>query len=260
VNGWRAKPFGLFVLVFGIVAAAAQSPARFDVASIKPNSDGDYRVSVTIPPGGRFSATGITLRFLMRYAFDIQDLQITGGPRWIGSDRWDVEAKVEGLSNRLTVEQQKRTLQALLADRFQLRVHSEKSKQMPAYILVIASHVAKLKENTREPGPNVNVQSGKMTFQKVRLSALTSQLTQRLGRQVFDKTNLMGEYDFTLNWTPEPGENGPVPGQPAPPDPSSTGGPSIFTALQEQLGLKLVPTKAPLDVLVIDRAEHPSSN
>jgi uncharacterized protein (TIGR03435 family) len=253
--------FRAFAAFWIVAVVFAQSP-RFDVIAIKPNADGDYRVYVGPPTGGRFSATGITLRLLMRYGYDVQDFQITSGPRWIGVDRWNIEAKAEGVAGRLPTEQQSRMIRALLADRFQLKAHTEKKKQMPAYALVIAKSGPKLKENAGEPGPDVHVERGRLAFKKVRLAALTAQLTRQLGKQVIDKTNLVGEYDFVLDWIPEPGENSAIPGQPGPPEPTSgeNNGPSIFTALQEQLGLRLETTQAPLDVLVIDRVEKPSEN
>ncbi len=237
---------------------------HFDVAVVKPNSDGDYRVYVGDNGGGRFSATGITLRLLMRYAYDVQDVQIVGGPKWLASDRWNVEAKADGVASRLSSEQQMRMMRSLLAERFQLKVHFEQRKSVPAYALVVVKEGANLRANTSEPGPDVPLGRGHMSFKKVRLSALASQLTRQLGRQVLDQTRLNGEFDFVLDWVPDPGENGAIPGQPGPPPDSSPGreenGPSIFTALKEQLGLRLSPIKAPLDVLVIDRAEKPSPN
>jgi bla regulator protein blaR1 len=242
--------------------AFAQSPA-FAIASVKPNSDGDYRVYVSAPPGGRFSANGITLRLLMRYGYDIQDFQIAGGPRWIGSDRWNIEAKAEGVSGALSGEREMQIIRTLLADRFQLRVHSEKNKPVPAYALVIGKYGPKLTENSGEPGPDVRLTRGHLDFKKVHLAALAAQLTRQLGRQVLDRTSLPGEYDFTLDWTPAPGEFGALPGQPGPPETDAgaeKSGPSIFTALQEQLGLRLLATKAPLDVLLIDHVEKPNAN
>ncbi len=237
---------------------------QFDIAAIKPNRDGDYRVYVGDNAGGRFSATGITLRLLMRYAYDVQDAQIMGGPKWLGRDRWNIEAKAEGVTGRLSAEQQMRMMRALLADRFQLRAHSERKKLVPAYALVVAKNGPKLNANKGEPGPDLRIGPGHMTFKKVRLTQLASQLTRQLGRPVLDQSHLGGEYDFALDWLPDPGENGAIPGQPGPPpDLAPAGeanGPSIFTALQEQLGLRLVPIKARLDVLVIDRAERPSKN
>lgn len=242
---------------------AAEGP-HFDVASIKLNSDGDYHVYVADNPGGRFSATGITLRLLMRYGYDVQDFQIIGGPRWIGTDRWNVEAKAEGVADRLPVGQQKQAIQALLADRFHLKAHVEKKKLVPAYALMVERNGPKFKDSTAEAGFEVRLDRGHISLRKARLTALATQLTRQLGRQVVDKTNLVGEYDLALDWTPEAGESSAIPGQPGPPPEVQSDGddlkPSIFTALQMQLGLRLQPTKARLDVLMIDRVEKPSGN
>jgi uncharacterized protein (TIGR03435 family) len=248
--------------------SSAQSNAserpHFDVASIKPNSDGDYRVYVADNLGGRFSATGISFRLLMRYGYDVQDFQIMGGPRWLGTDRWDVEAKAEGTQNRLPAEQQKHMIQALLADRFKLKVHFEKQKLTPAYALVVERSGPKFMDSTGDAAFEVRVGRGHIALRKARLTALTAQLTRQLGRQVADKTNFNGEYDIVLDWTPEAGESSAIPGQPGPPpevqSPGEDPKPSIFTALQVQLGLRLQATKAPLDVLIIDHVEKPAAN
>jgi uncharacterized protein (TIGR03435 family) len=256
------------ISISAAVLSSAQSNGldepHFDVASIKLNTDGDYRVYVADNPGGRFSATGISFRLLMRYGYDVQDLQITGGPRWIGTDRWNVEAKAVGVVDRIPVEQQKRMIQALLADRFQLKVHFEKKKPMPAYALVVEKNGPKFKNSTEEPAFEIQVGRGHISLQKAQITALAAQLTRQLGRQVIDKTNLHEQYDFALDWTPAPGENSAIPGQPGPPPETQPDAddirPSIFTALRGQLGLRLQSTKAPLDVLVIDRVERPSEN
>jgi uncharacterized protein (TIGR03435 family) len=242
---------------------AAEGP-HFDVGSIKLNADGDYRVYSADNAGGRFSVTGITFRLLMRYGYDVQDFQIIGGPRWIGTDRWNVEAKADGVAGRLPVEQQKHAIQALLADRFHLKVHFEKKKLVPAYALVVERGGAKFKDSTAGTGFEVRLGRGHISLKKARLTALATQLTRQLGRQVVDKTNLTGEYDLALDWTPAAGESSAIPGQPGPPPEIQSDGddlkPSIFTALQAQLGLRLQATKAPLDVLIIDRVERPSEN
>jgi uncharacterized protein (TIGR03435 family) len=200
----------------------------------------------------------------MRYGYDVQDFQIISGPRWIGTDRWNVDAKAEGVVGRLPVEQQKRMIQALLADRFHLKVHFEKKKLVPAYALVVARSGPKFEDSTGDTGFEIRLGRGHISLKKARLTALAAQLTRQLGRQVIDKTNLTGEYDLALDWTPEAGESGAIPGQPGPPPDiqSDADGlkPSIFTALQGQLGLRLQATKAPLDVLIIDRVEKPSEN
>jgi uncharacterized protein (TIGR03435 family) len=246
------------------ILSNASEGTQFDVASIKLASDGDYRVYVADNLGGRFSASGISFRLLMRYGYDVQDFQITGGPRWIGTDRWNIEAKAEGVSGRLPVEQQKRMIQALLADRFKLKVHFEKKKLVPAYALVVGKSGPKFQDSTSDARFEVEVSAGHIALKKARLSALTAQLTRQLGRQVVNQTNLQGEYDMVLDWTPEAGESSAIPGQPGPPPEVQSAGedlkPSIFTALQAQLGLRLQATRARLDVLIIDHVEKPSEN
>ena len=265
------------IVICGVVAVSwissavlsrAQSKAsdgpHFDVASIKLNADGDYHVYVGDNLGGRFSVTGMTFRLLMRYGYDVQDFQINGGPHWIGTDRWNVEAKAEGVVGRLSVEQQMRAIQALLADRFHLKAHFERKKLVPAYALVVERSGPKFKDSTAEAGSEVQLGRGHISLKKARITALASQLTRQLGRQVVDKTNLAGEYDLALDWTPEAGESSAIPGQPGPPPDVQSEGedlkPSIFTALQGQLGLRLQATKAPLDVLIVDRVEKPSAD
>ena len=262
--------------------------ASFEVASIKPNHSGDMRFFVEWQPG-RFNANGMTVKFLITMAYDVKDFQVSGGPGWVNSERYDIQAKepdsIAQIMEKLSREQQRQLaesmLQSLLADRFQLKL-THGTKDLPAYALVVAKNGPKLQKseiveppagapsgpNDHPRGPMMRMGRGELTGQGVELSFLASVLAQQLGRQVVDQSGVKGNYDFVLKWTPEQGEGmmmkgsgpggGPPPeGAPAPPDPS---GPSIFTALQEQLGLKLEPTKAPADVLAIDHVERPSEN
>jgi uncharacterized protein (TIGR03435 family) len=282
--------------VFGLMNAPrvrAQSPQTtgaplpsFEVASIKPNRSGDMRFFISMAPG-RFTATGATTKFLIEDAYDVKDFQVSGGPSWINSERYDIEAKepdsvVEELP-KLPPEQRRKVLrsmvQSLLADRFKLKL-TRGTKEMPVYALVVAKNGPKLQEakpvDTQADAPSgpgghphlpmMRMSPGELTGQGVALSFLASALSQQLGRTVLDQTGLKGNYDFTLKWTPEqgegmmlggPGGGGPPPDSAPPPD---TSGPSIFTAIQEQLGLKLETTKGPVEVLVIDHVEKPSEN
>jgi bla regulator protein BlaR1 len=291
-------------ILFGLIntpAGRAQSAARelgatisplptFEVASVKPNKSGDMGVQLMFQPGGRFNAKNISLKFLIRFAYGVQDFQITGGPAWLNSDKYDIEAKAEGRSktemDNMTdaqrdadMEQNKLRMQALLADRFKLTLHKE-SKDAPIYALVVAKNGPKLKEATPEelappdpneapkpPGPNGKMRGrgmrmgrGELTGQAAQMTFLADVLSNQVGRTVIDKTGLTGLYDFTLKWTPDESQ-GPMfkgPGDaPPPPDPN---GPSLFTAIQEQLGLKLEPQRGPVDLLVIDHAEKASEN
>jgi uncharacterized protein (TIGR03435 family) len=159
-------------------------------------------------------------------------------------------------------------LRALLAERFQLTLHRE-TKEQSVYALVVAKGGPKLqqgqaKEATGPRGPMMRMGRGELSGQGVELEMLTRTLSSQLGRTVIDRTGLKGNFDFKLTWTPDPGQSAGPPGglpagadAPPPPDPN---GPSVFTALQEQLGLRLESQKGPVEMLVIDRVEKPSEN
>jgi bla regulator protein BlaR1 len=237
------------------------------VASIKPGDPASRRVSVGIRPGGRFVTANASLQTLIGFAYDVRDHQIAGGPNWLDSAKFDIEAKAPGsvsiprgpngaVPMRLMVE-------SLLAKRFRLAVHRE-TRVEQVYELVLGKGGSKLLE-VQNPGadePNgLRMGRGEIKGKAASTSLLATQLSQRMGRSVIDKTGLTGRYDFTLKWTPDPGAPGgePVEGRDAPP-PSDSDGPSIFTALQEQLGLRLQSAKGPVEILVIDHAEKPNAN
>ena len=268
---------------------AGNAPApSFEVASIKPNRSGDLRMMISYD-AGKFKATGVTTKFVMARAYDVKDFQISGGPSWIDSDRYDIDAKAEDAviekMRKLPRDQARKQsgmmLQSLLAERFGLQV-SHGTKELPVFALVVAKNGPKLHEaKAGDPYPNgikgpdgrpaggpgmMRMHPGQLTGQALPTAFLAEVLSQQLGRQVLDQTGLKGNYDFTLEWTPElsrPGmplgpEGGRPGGDSAPPPDSS--GPSIFTAIQEQLGLKLESTKGPVDVIVIEHIERPSEN
>ena len=280
--------------------AQAAAPA-FEVASIKPNNSGDGRVMLQNQPG-RFAATNVTLKMLIRNAYQLQEFQITGGPSWIGSDHFDIIAKIEATDadsqapppqpgaipgqdpTRLQL-----MLRTLLADRFKLQVHEE-TKDQPIYALVLARSDGRLGPSLKKsdvdcaalmaasrgrgmpppPAPGapmpcgIRMGFGTMAVGGATLANLATSLSMMVGRVVTDKTGLSGAYDMNLTWTPDQMPARP-PGAPdGPPrvngveiDPN---GPSIFTAVQEQLGLKLDAQRGPVNVLVIDRAEKPTEN
>jgi uncharacterized protein (TIGR03435 family) len=267
--------------VAGIRAAQAPDTPKFEVASVKPNKSGDGATALGFQPG-RFRAINETLVRLIGEAyatsFPLPRHQIIGGPTWIDADRFDVDAVVGG--NPLS-EQQHLMLRALLADRFKLATHNE-TRELPIYNLVKVRSDGRLGEKLRRsdidcaalraagsiPPP---VRSGPppciMGFGRGTLSAKAmtiSQLanlglTRLVNRPVVDRTGLDGAYDWTLEWMP----NQPSPSQLDSPGTSAQidpDRPSIFTALQEQLGLKLESTKGPVDVLVIDHVEPPNED
>lgn len=250
----------------------AQAPSvvrpRFEVASVKPNRANS---PVSLGAGnGQAGGRDVTLKMLIGLAWRLQEFQISGGPSWVGSDRFDVEGKTEtpGADPDLL----RLMLQSLLEDRFRLEVHHA-TKDAPVYALVVGRNGPKIKScRDQSPaidgpappggGPNhgaIRVSSGALAGNAVTLSLFARMLSQRLDRTVIDKTNLTGRFDIKLHWAPDAGE---VPYDPGgnrlpPADPS---GPSVFAAIQEQLGLKLESARAALDVLIVDQAEKPSEN
>jgi uncharacterized protein (TIGR03435 family) len=252
----------------------------FEAASIKINASGDWRKSLGPAPGGRFLVTNNTMRDLMPFAYGLPQvtaaIRIVGGPKWIDEDRFDVTAKVDGT---WTPQQMSEMLRTLLADRFKLVAHHE-TRELPIYTLVPASGGARLRRSEidqpacdarraaiqrRKPVPAIppgakpvcgtgRSTPGLITAVGWSMDALASGLSPFVSRVVTDRTALTGLFDFELKWTPDT-----VPQQPpdGPPLNIDLNGPSIFTALQEQLGLKLESAQGPVDVVVIDSVEHP---
>jgi uncharacterized protein (TIGR03435 family) len=242
------------------------APTVYTVASIKPNKSSDDRFMLRPMPGGGLTATGVTLKMLMGFAYGVFAYQISGGPAWIGTERWDIEAKTDGVQGRLSPAQSNALLRQLIEDRFQLKARRE-SKEMPVYALVVTKNGPKLKPNPDDPTkakPSAMFGRGSGTFTNSSMGVFAARLSEELGRPVVDRTDLKGGYDFTLEWTPAPGEGSAesigLPPRAEPPTPADSNGPSIFTALQDQLGLKLESTKGPAEILVIDHVETPSEN
>jgi uncharacterized protein (TIGR03435 family) len=295
----RIVPMVAFALA--VMPAASQTPAQkpsFEVASIKLNTSGDDRVSVDAAMG-RFAATNVSLRILVRYAYDRRlpedemrraaflfsstaALQIIGGPGWMNNDRFDIEAKPPQ-DHPVTQVQMQSMMQALLEDRFQLKTHRE-MREVPTYNLTIVKE-GKMKVSGESLPASVTAQGEKLppmprgrisTFvigkprrplvmtmfgNAIPISTLIPQLESAAGRPITDKTNLKELYDVLLQFSPEQSAN-----SLAPPDatqtspPSDPSGPSIFTAIQQELGLRLEPSKGSVEVLVIDSVQRPSEN
>jgi uncharacterized protein (TIGR03435 family) len=236
-------------------AQATPRPA-FEVASIKPGDPSVRGFGVGVR-GNLFITTNATLKMIVEFAYDLRDHQISGGPTWLNSATFTIEAKPVPQSE----EQLRLMVQSLLAERFRFRSHRE-SRIEPVYELVVAKGGHRLKE----PKPQADGRSGifgerrgDLNGYAAPMAMFANVLSQGLGRSVIDKTALPGKFDFKLIWTPGPGEGGSnIP--PDMPPPADTSGPSIFTAIQEQLGLRLESSKGPVDVLVIDHAEKPDAN
>jgi uncharacterized protein (TIGR03435 family) len=268
------------VFACGIAVAQPQSTSsqrpQFEVASIKRNKQADPTIMLSISEG-RFRATNIPLQLLLTMGYGIQDLQLAGAPGWLLSERYDVIAKAEGKAG---YDELAAMLQPLFEDRLQLRFHTE-SKELPVYALVVIKP-GKLPEATGECDPppsssgppdpsklphgpcgNLFITPARMYGQKVPMSRLLDPLSRLTNRIVLDKTNLTGRYNVDLRYTldrgafPPPGDA--PPGLPPLP-PVDPDGPSLFAAVEQQLGLKLDSQKGPVPVMVIDHVERPSEN
>ena len=289
------RRFALLTVLFGVGTAVPQS---FEVASIKPSAADARNVGIRMSPGGRYMASGVNAKMLIMQAYDVRDYQITGGPGWINSDRYDINAKAEAPT--LDRDQIRVLLQSLLAERFNLKVRRE-TKDLPIYWLVVAKDGPKLKKSENQPdlpnnvalpapkapgggdqavlyrsagstpggaapkgGMMMRMGRGQLSAQMSTLASLALSLASTLGRPVLDKTGLTGYYDFDLQWTPdETQSSGGMFGEKMPADAALAGestGPSIFTAVQEQLGLKLESQKGPVEILVIERIDKPTEN
>ena len=273
-----------------------QTPAdapTFEVASIKRNNSGDGNMTRGMQPGGRLTFVNVPVRQLIVTAYQVQPYQISGGPSWLTSDRFDVIAKAE---NNATPDQTNLMLRSLLADRFKLVVHTEQ-REMPVYSLVKARPDGKLGEKLRPaavdcgamgrgrgappPAPpaaapgaapaaqgplmgcRTMIGPGRIQIGGLPIAQFATLLGNQLGRPVIDKTGLSGGYDIELAFMPEGGRGGPVGAPPpgAPPlPPIDPDAPSLFTAVQEQLGLKLESERGPVDVIVIDSIQQPTED
>jgi uncharacterized protein (TIGR03435 family) len=238
-----------------------QSIPKFQVDSVRLNRSGIARYNVNAS-GNRFAATNYSLFALVEWAYDMEDFRISGGPPWVKSSRFDIVAESEGAPS---MTQFRVMLQPPLADRFGLKIHRG-TKKMPVYELRVAKGGSKLKEGkcigTPSPanpcGGTSGSSRGTLFGRAASVPVLAKALSGILSRPVLDKAKLGGEYDFDLTYTPdETFRHGPG----DPDDPASDiNAPSIFTAVQEQLGLTLKSAKGLIDVLVIDHAELPAEN
>lgn len=290
-----AAPVGFGVLHGQSTSSSAAAPSKpdqsapslpkYEIASIKPYKADDgpgMRVMMRITPDG-VSLHGVPLRMILQQSFSLEQDRITGEPSWTTSSRYDIEAKVEPEDapklKDLKVDQRNAMMLQLLVDRFNLKYHYEK-RELPMYALVVAKSGLKIKpskpdsdppdSNPPNTGNGPKMGKGMMMmnpghFESTGTSVemLAHALSRQLGRTVVDKTGLTGNYDFTLDFTPDnsmmPIHGGPE-GGPKPEMPPDQGGPSLFTAVEEQLGLKLESTKATVDVVVIDHIDQPSEN
>jgi uncharacterized protein (TIGR03435 family) len=248
------KMTGILLGIFitgGSVNAQPVLPA-FEVVSVRPNHSGSPNSSSGRVAGNRYTATNVSLVSLLRVAYGIQEFQIDGQPRWADLDRFDIVAKIpdDGRSDDWPL-----MLQALLRDRFNLRFHREQ-RQAPVYVMTMAKNGHKL--TAADPSKCGNP-SGSCGFNgsptridgtSVSMAQLAARLSRSIGVIVFDKTGLDSLFDITLEWTVEDQFTGR----------GASASPTIFAAIQEQLGLRLESTRGPVDVLVVDSAEKPAAD
>ena len=246
---------GTSAVFVGILVLSAAA-LTFEVASIKPAppqpaDSVSTRISID---AARVIFTNVTLKNVIGEAYKVQQYQITG-PALLGSRRFDIAAKIPADVPKNQVPQM---LQALLADRFKLAVHRE-TKVLPVYTLTVGKKGAKLQ--TAESATGISSDSNRTGMHvdaRVSILSFAEFLSVRLGRPVLDRTGLSGTFDIKVDWAPDPVTQPSPSGKETPPDPAA--GPSVFTALQQQLGLKLEAAKGPVEILVVDHAEEPSEN
>jgi uncharacterized protein (TIGR03435 family) len=237
----------------------ADAALAFEVATIKPSKPGNPGKAITMRGPGQFATINTSLADLITFAYGIQIRQIMGGPTWLESDFYDINAKPEA-EGMPSTNQLKGMIQKLLADRFKLAFHRDK-KELSVYGIVIGKNGPKLTKSAGDPNglPGLFFRGlGILPARNATISDLAGVLQSVvLERPVVDQTGLSGRFDFELKWTPDASQFGGQ-GANAPQNPDAP--PDLFTAMQEQLGLQLKSTKAPVEVLVIDRIEKPSEN
>jgi len=266
------KHFILMLLVAMAVMPAGSQTPQFEVVSIKSNRSNSGRSGSGYRPGGVYVATNVSLKFMITEAYGIRDFQLEGGPNWLDKDRFDIEARGDAADtpdgpnvDRVRILFK---LRSVLESRFELKTHQE-TRELPIYALVTGKAGPKLTVAEKRTG-QCGVSGGPrcagiqmrccqagmadLVATDVSIPQFVETLSQMLSRQVIDKTNIQGAFDMKLRWLREdvtPVTAG-VAGEPE--------GPSLFTVIQEQLGLKLESTKGPVQVLIIDHAEKPSEN
>ena len=251
------------------VAQPTPFEPTFDVAAIRENhSDHTARSHiVSSSADSNLTVINVPMKMLLQFAFGLPETRILGGPDWLSSTKFDIEAKadssVDDRLHSLSSDEAKllkqKMVQALLADRFQLTDHME-IRELPVYALVAAKGGPKL-EPSKSNGTTIDSWNSKIDIRggDNTVALFAQELSKKLDRVVIDKTGIQGRYDMVLTWTPDdraapsPSVNGQI-------SSAADSGPSIFTAIQEQVGLKLESQKGPVQVLVIDRIEMPSAN
>jgi uncharacterized protein (TIGR03435 family) len=239
-------------------AATAEPQPSFEVASIRPSRPDSRNFDWDDSPG-RVSITGYTLRRLIRAAYGLKsNAQVLGGPKWIDSERFDIVAKADDaetaqmqkMSDEDSTRERNQMLQSLLAERFRLKV-SQRTRVLPVYALVVLKSGIKVKPAKPGEDGDVSGWGGHLEATSTSMDAFADYLNgvrELADRVVFNRTNLTVAYDFNLDWSRDRGDG----------DAQDSEFPGLYTALEEQLGLKLEPEKAPVEVVIVESASEPA--
>jgi len=242
---------------------APDANPAFEVATIKPSDPAHPEQIITLR-GAEVITTNVTVHALINLAYWLHPKQLTGGPAWTETEKFDMAGKPDA-PGQPNVDQMKVMIQKLLTDRFQLKFHFEK-RELPVYAVRLVKTGAKITQSQDDPkgipgwGFGRNASGMIMSFHNSPMSQFTAVLQNSTDRPVVDQSGLTGRYDFTLNFTPDTAMAALLGGPPAPAGDNPDAAPDLFAAFQQQLGLKLESARAPVDVMVIDKVEKPSEN
>lgn len=246
-------------LVFAALAPAQDKRLTFEVASIKPVKPGGRGGGIKPMSAGQgYIAEGVPVKLIINLMYKVPMKQITGGPSWLDTDLWDIQAKADRSYN---IDDLHTMFQNLLADEFKLKFHKE-TREGPVYALMVDKGGSKMKVNESAQDYEIPIMGGPggvLTGKRVPMEYLCYFLVQALrddARPVIDKTGFTGNFDFTLSFAPELPANFPKENLPA----GFLDRPNLFDALRQQLGLKLEPQKGPVEYYVIDHVEKPAGN
>ncbi len=259
-NGSKRWRLSLFrSLIAASIALARLYGQSFDVASVRPHDPSNPGFVVHMPNGGHFAAEGAPVKLLVMLAYGVEESQVEGGPGWFATEKWDITAKCD--DDHHTADETKHMLQRLLEERFSLKIHRE-TVPRPVYVLTLAKGGPKFPPSEKA-ATNIHSGAHSILIDRGSIASMTGVLASAVGRPVIDHTELMGLYDFSLVWDDAPVRDGGVPGANGLDTRDAAVGNehgSIFTALEEQLGLRLTASRAPVAVLVVDKMERPGAN
>jgi uncharacterized protein (TIGR03435 family) len=241
--------FSILIVLFSLGNVQSQPSKQIEVASVRRSRGSAADSNLDSTPGGRLNATNITVRELIRFAYNVKDHQIERAPGWVEDELYDIALKSSAGKTR-NLEEERSVVRELLEDRFGLTTHRE-TKQTVVHSLVVDRNGPKLTAHNDGTGTRTRKGCGHLAGSRVTVEVIATMLSRQLEREVLNRTNLPGKYDFQLDWTPDSG---------ACPLADNQALPSIYTAIQQQLGLRLESVKGLEEFVVIDHVERPSEN